>query len=107
LDVLLVNQAELGQQPEEQHDKEPTIAPVQPTISLPGARISGMKIETLTPLDIKAGDNGHEVLIRVSPQMPVKIVTLVFDNSTSSKQMNKIVSTLEDLQLKEITVTTN
>ncbi len=66
-----------------------------------------MKIETLTPLEIKAGDNGHEVLIRVSPQMPVKIVTLVFDKSTSSKQMNVVVSTLEDLKLKEITVTTN
>jgi len=39
------------------------------------------------PLEIKAGDNGHEVLIRVSPQTPVKIV-----------------STLEDLKLNEITV---
>ncbi len=105
--MLLVDQAKLGQQPDEQHDREPTIAPVQPTTFLPDARISGMKIETLIPLEIKAGDNGHEVLIRVSPQMPVKIVTLVFDKSTSSKQMNEIVSAFENLKLNEITVTTN
>ncbi len=66
-----------------------------------------MKIERLIPLEIKAGDDGHEVLIRVSPQTPVKIVTLVFDMSTSSKQMNEVVRTLENLKLKEITVTTN
>ncbi len=66
-----------------------------------------MKIETLIPLEIKAGDDGHEVLIRVSPQMPVKIVTLVFETSTSSKQINEVVRILENSKLKEITVTTS
>jgi|HubBroStandDraft_5_1064220.scaffolds.fasta_scaffold384515_2 hypothetical protein len=65
-----------------------------------------MKIETLQVLEAKADDGGHAVNIRVSPDIPVKIVTLVFGKSTSGKQMNELVHTLDSLKLREITVTT-
>jgi len=62
-----------------------------------------MKIETLRPLEIKAGD-GNEVVIRVSPQLPVKIVTLSFDKSTPRQQVNELARTLEKMNLMTITV---
>jgi hypothetical protein len=67
-----------------------------------------MKIEAFEPLEIKSGDDGREVLIRVAPQLPVRIITLAFDGKkASSQQMNELARQLEHLGLREITVTTN
>jgi hypothetical protein len=65
-----------------------------------------MKIETLKVLEVKADDGGRAVNVRVSPDLPVKIVTLEF-KSASRQQINEIVSTLENAKLTEIKVTTN